>query len=133
MRTFAVFSMMMAFGCQDPYIADLAGNWVGTATGPNGQFPSAAQFRYDAEEDRPFSGTLDIGGWIYDVSAANSDNNSATVDLILNTQARACTIVAEVENENEMTGSYEINLCYAQATIPDPVACTETGTINLIK
>ncbi|MEN0061884.1 MAG: hypothetical protein AAGA48_07005 [Myxococcota bacterium] len=132
MRAFAVFSLILAIGCgQDPYIATLQGNWTGTATDANNiQVPAEAQFRYDGEADRPFSGTLDIGGWIYLVNAAASDNASASVNLILNTEARACDLQATVE-ENSMDATYSIDLCYAQGE--GQKNCIETGSLTLTK
>ncbi|MEO0600829.1 MAG: hypothetical protein AAF211_05295 [Myxococcota bacterium] len=136
MRTIALISLTMAIGCgQDPYIANLSGNWVGTAVNAeNITVEAEAQFRYDeeADPDRPFQGSLVIGGWIYEVSAATSDNKGASVELILNTEARACSIEATVD-EDTMDASYSIDLCYAQNEVQDPALCAETGTLTLTK
>lgn len=136
MRTIAVISLTMAIGCgQDPYIAQLQGNWVGTAVNAdNITVEATAQFRYDeeADPDRPFSGTLDLGGWIYVVDGATSDNKGAIVDMLLNTEARACTIEATVD-EDSMEASYTVDLCYAQVEQQDPALCNETGTLTLTK
>lgn len=136
MRTIALVSLTMAIGCgRDPYIADLAGNWTGSAVNADGiTVVAEAQFRYDKEanKDRPFSGSLDIGGWIYEVRSASSDNKTANLSLLLNTEARACTLDATVE-ENKMEATYAIDLCYAQAKGQDPALCSETGTLSLTK
>ncbi len=134
MRTIAVISLTMAIGCGgDPYISNLQGNWIGTAVNAeNITVEASAQFQYDEEAERPFQGQLTIGGWIYEVSSAASDNDGATVDLVLNTQARACTLEATVD-ENTMDASYTLDLCYADPEQNDPALCTETGTLTLSK
>jgi len=140
MRISLLVPLLLAAACsQDPYIAQLSGNWSGDATNANDvTVKASAQFRYDEEADeaRPFSGSLDIGGWIYVVDQASSDNQGATVDLVLNTEARACTIDATVEEDgatSTMQATYTIDLCYAQAKGQDPKNCTETGTLTLTK
>lgn len=136
MRTIAVISLVLATACgPDPYIADLAGNWVGTAVNADGITVVAnAQFKYDKETDpdRPFSGQLDLGEWIYYVNSATSDKESAQVKLVLNTEARAVTIDATVE-DTTMQANYVVDLCYAQAKGQDPALCTENGTLTLTK
>jgi len=134
MRICVLAALTLAVGCgRDPYVARLAGDWIGTADGDAGTRDATAHFDYDELAERPLSGTLELGdGWVYVVAEARSDNRAATVQLVLETGARACTIDATVDGDT-IEATYAIDLCHAAAEGHDLTNCAEAGILTLTK
>lgn len=114
-------------GCKKvPYVVYLEGVWVGTAAEAGGNaYVMTADFKWN-EEQEYFGGTADIDGWVYNLVSVSSDKESATIEMLQNTNARSVTLSEVAAEETTMTGKFDINTCYGQ-----PQPCPLTGTFNL--
>ncbi|HHO51077.1 MAG TPA: hypothetical protein ENK18_09460 [Deltaproteobacteria bacterium] len=129
---------VMATGCsKSTYISLVDGSWTGNATGADG-VPQLLTTNFTFNEDQGEQGFLvgdaDLGGWIYYVDQAQSDNKYAQVGMILNTAARYLNLIDVVVEEDTMTGSYEVNICWSEAgptANTAGVVCTQPGTFSL--
>lgn len=129
---------VMATGCaKGTYISLVDGNWTGSATGADGT-PQPMTVNFTFNEDQGESGFLtgdaDLGGWIYYLDKASSDKDYAQVGMILNTAARYLDLKDVLVEEDSMTGSYEVNICWSEAgQTPNTagVVCVQPGTFSL--
>jgi hypothetical protein len=98
-----------------PYVALLDGDWAGSANDAAGlAHTMIASFDYDEDEDDyPFTGTVDVDGYLFNVYIAESDKEGAWMELN-NPLGVAYLKLADVvvEEETEMKGKWEMNTCY---------------------
>jgi hypothetical protein len=105
---FPAVMLLLGTACSKYYYVELLdGNWVGTATDGGGvQKPMIAQFTFKEDAERQFAGQVDLDGYIYQVTSANSDKDAATIDLY-NVLGRTGTLSnVLVEEETTMNGEY---------------------------
>ncbi|MBX2800401.1 MAG: hypothetical protein KTR31_22165 [Myxococcales bacterium] len=122
-------------GCSNYLVQQLDGVWAGTATDQtNTPVVMTADFTWD-DEEQLLGGQVDIGGWIYLVYAANSDNEYANVEMWLNTAARKVDLNKVGVDKEAMGGEYVVNTCWSEGgqTLDDPALCLQTGSFDLEK
>jgi len=127
-RTTAALAMLMvlAAGCKKyPYVALLDGVWTGNANDASGNvFPMTNDFTYD-DKDEPLGsiyGTVDVGGYVFNIDSASSDKKAAELSLVNPLFPTGGTLTnVVVEDDTTMTGDY---------AMPD-IAYSGTFTLTL--
>jgi hypothetical protein len=115
-----------------PLVALFDGNWSGTATDAAGQqLPMIASFAYDEEATPQFTGTVDQGGYVYNVIGAESDKEAGNVTAIYALGRELVMANTVLEEETTMKGDYTVNTCYGQTAPADPAVCNLTGTFTM--
>lgn len=104
---FPAVLLLLGPACSKYYYVELLdGNWVGTATDQGGvQKPMIAQFTFKEDAERQFAGQIDLDGYIYQVSGATSDKETAKIDLV-NALGRTASLTKVVVEEETMKGDY---------------------------
>lgn len=104
--------LLLGTACSKSYYVEmLDGKWVGTATDATGLTkPMLATFTFKEDAKREFGGTIDIDGYIYQVTAASSDKESAKIDGV-NPLGRTATLSnVVVAEEEDLSGDFaELN------------------------
>ena len=93
-----------------------------------------ANFKWNAEKEY-LGGDADLNGWEYDLYTVSSDKDSASIVMIHNVGSRSLALLDVVHEEDELSGTYEVDTCYNatlagtnQGTGPE---CITAGTFNL--
>jgi hypothetical protein len=114
-RTTAALTALMALtvGCSKyPYVSLLDGVWTGNANDASGNvFPMTNDLTYDEKdgEDGSIYGTVDIGGYVFNVDGASSDKKSAELNMVNPLFPAGGTLKnVMVEDDTTMTGDYAI-------------------------
>jgi hypothetical protein len=134
-RLLACSLALLTFGTactKYPLVALFDGNWSGTATDAAGQqLPMIASFAYDEEATPAFTGTIDQGGYVFNVIGAESDKEAGIVTALYPLGRQLVMSNTVVEEETTMTGDYVVDACYGQVPVnPDP-ACKLAGTFTM--
>ena len=113
-RTAALSALtLLAVGCSKyPYVQLLDGVWTGNANDASGNtFPMINDFTYDDKdgEDGSIYGTVDIGGYVFNVDGASSDKKAAELVVVNPLFPAGGTLKnVMVEDDTTMTGDYAI-------------------------
>lgn len=100
----------LAAGCKKyPYVALLDGVWTGNANDASGNtFPMTTDFEYDEEEgeDGKFTGTVDVGGYVFEVDGVSSDKEAADMTLVNDIFPAGGSLKKVTVEDTKMTGDY---------------------------
>lgn len=117
-------------GAVELSLADLAGDWGGTAVDDNGPaYAMVANFVHDPAASPELAGSLDLDGWVYEITSATVEGGVAAIELTNTLGARALSLSGVAVDEGAAAGNFVVDLCVAGGTTG--TGCSLSGTFSL--